>query len=258
MTGKTLDKNMIHRMGYYSNQEGIAMRYLREDDNWNEHLGNTRRFVLSVVKKLKPSLVTVLGSGWLLDIPLLEIIRLGCRVRLIDLVHPPGIVKSLSDEPAVEIVVDDITGGLTEMTWHIAAARRKPEICEIMEALGTLEYSTPDDPGLLLSVNLLSQLSTLPFDFLEKRRILKPDSAIEFSRIIQQKHLEFLRKHDSVLVTDVAELQTDRNGILHRRELIHSKLPSGSMRREWTWQFDSGGSYKQGHTTNMQVVAIHI
>lgn len=250
------DKKIIHRMGYYSNQEGIVMRYIREDENWNEHLAQTKGFIVHVVRKFRPALVTVLGSGWLLDIPLGEIINLGARVRLVDLIHPPGITGPLASEKAVEFVTDDITGGLLDIVWQMGQTR--PGIDELFNIIAAPEYDPACEPGLVLSVNILSQLASLPFEFLFKKRLLKQSSESDFFSIIQQKHIDFLKKHNSVLITDVAEHHTDRSGRQVTRQVVHCRLPEGREKREWTWDFDTGGSYRQGHSTTMQVVAIHL
>ena len=173
MSTRLPDKMILHRMGYYSNQEGIARRYIQEDDNWNIHLSNTRRFILNIVRKERPETVTVLGSGWLLDIPMQEILRTGCRVRLVDLIHPPGVVHKLGGETSVSFEHEDITGGLLEMVWMMASGKPVPDTDQILQRIAALRYEPPVNPGLVLSVNLLSQLTTLPFEFLQKKKILK-------------------------------------------------------------------------------------
>lgn len=258
MSTRLPDKMILHRMGYYSNQEGIARRYIQEDDNWNIHLSNTRRFILNIVRKERPETVTVLGSGWLLDIPMQEIIRTGCRVRLVDLVHPPGVVDQLGGETSVSFEHEDITGGLPEMVWMMASEKPVPDTDQILQRIAALRYEPPVNPGLVLSVNLLSQLATLPFEFLQKKKIVTQDFFCAFTAAIQEKHLVFLKKNNAVLVTDFAELHRDRSGAVQREEIVGCHLPAGRKREEWLWEFDTGGNYKQGFKTSMQVVALHI
>ena len=40
----------------------------------------------------KPLNVTVLGSGWLLDLPLAEMLEKTEMIYLVDIVHPPEVV----------------------------------------------------------------------------------------------------------------------------------------------------------------------
>lgn len=252
------DKKILHRLGYYSNQEGIAMRYVREDENWNTHLSNTRKFIVSVLKKVNPAVVTVLGSGWLLDIPLKSIIGSGAKVRLVDIVHPPGIVRSLAGEEAVSFVTTDITGGLISLAWSLAESGAKPGADKLFEYVTALENKFDTDPGLILSVNLLSQLHTLPFEYLVKRKIVGQEVHDAFAALMQEKHIAFLKKYEAVLVTDIEEIETDRSGVPHRTAITLCNLPQGHSRKEWLWEFDTAGSYRQGFTTVMKVAAIHL
>ncbi|MFO7575970.1 MAG: hypothetical protein R6W67_12515 [Bacteroidales bacterium] len=258
MTSGVPDKKILHRLGYYSNQEGIAMRYIREDENWNEHLSNTRKFIVSVIKKVRPKVVTVLGSGWLLDIPLRNIISSGATVRLVDIVHPPGIVRSLANEKSVTFVTEDLTGGLPALVWDLCESGRKPESGHILEAAASLEYHPDTEQGLILSINLLSQLHTLPFEYLVKKKVLKQEFHDAFAALIQEKHIRFLKKHEAVLITDIEEIETDRAGMPHSNRIIYCRLPAGHSRKEWTWEFDTEGSYRQGFTTVMKVAALHL
>jgi len=258
MTSILPDKQVLHRMGFYSNQEGIALRYIREDKNWKDHLTRTKRFILNAVKKTEPEVITVLGSGWLLDIPLKELIQTGARIKLADVVHPPQVLKSLAGEPMVEFINCDITGGLIALAHELSLAGRRLESEGIPALLGQLNYNPGSEPGMILSVNLLSQLTSLPSEFLQKKKILNPADAGTFTSVVQERHLRFLKKHDSVLISDFAEIHTNRSGEATRSELIHCRLPAGKMRMVWKWEFDTGGFYRQGHRTYMEVVAIHL
>ena len=252
------DKAILHKFGYHSNQEGIALRYVREDDNWVSHLANTKRFIISSVRKIRPHVVTILGSGWLLDVPVQELLMHTSRVRLVDIVHPPDILKKYEGISAVEIVVDDISGGLIALTWDMAESKIKPTFEQIISSLELLEYKPIDEQGMVISVNILSQLPSLPFEFLVKKKLITDDQYPVFAAKVQEKHLAFLKKNKGVLITDYEEVHTDRKGLNTKELPVYCKLPAGQKREEWTWQFDTNGSYKQGNNTAMRVVAIHI
>jgi hypothetical protein len=258
MTAGVPDKKILHRMGYYSNQEGIALRYIREDENWNKHLSSTRKFIVSVINKVKPKVITVLGSGWLLDIPLRNIISSGATVRLVDVVHPPGIVRSLSDERAVTFMTCDITGGLISLVWNLSESGLKPGSDQLFESVSMLDCRCDSDPGLILSVNLLSQLHTLPFEYLVKKKIVGQEFHDAFAALVQEKHIAFLKKYEAVMITDIEEIETDRSGVPHSTQITQCRLPAGRSRKEWTWEFDTEGSYKQGFTTVLKVAALHL
>jgi len=252
------DKSILHRIGYHSNQEGIALRYIREVETWNTHLSNTKRFIINAVRKIKPPVVTVLGSGWLLDVPVQELLMHTTRVRLVDIVHPPDILRNYSENRSVEIVIDDVTGGLPDLVWRMTENKNKPDYHEILRSIESLDYKPEDEQGMVISVNLLSQLCSLPFEYLLKKKLVTEDFYPAFAAKVQEKHLAFLKKNSAVLITDYEELHTDRNGMVSKDLPVHCKLPSGQKREEWVWQFDTNGSYKQGNNTSMRVVAIHI
>lgn len=252
------DKSILHKFGYYSNQEGIALRYIREDDNWISHLANTKRFIINSVRKIRPQVVTVLGSGWLLDVPVQELLMHTSRVRLVDIVHPPDILKKFGGNSAIDMVVDDVSGGLIALAWNMGESKIKPTFQEIISSLESLEYKPDDEQGMVISVNILSQLPSLPFEYLLKKKLITDDQYPVFAAKVQEKHLAFLKKNNGVLITDYEEVHTDRKGLNTKELPVYCKLPAGQKREEWTWQFDTNGSYKQGNNTEMRVVAIHI
>lgn len=61
-------------MGYLNDQQGIMNRYLGESKQWEKHLPRCRKFITSTFEDPgggeKKESVAVLGSGWLLDVPL--------------------------------------------------------------------------------------------------------------------------------------------------------------------------------------------
>ena len=258
MSSLPADKRILHKLDYYSNQEGIGHRYIRERENWNGHLSNTKRFILNAVRKCQPGVVTILGSGWLLDIPVAAILESAPKIRLVDIVHPPEILSTIGGDSRIEPVVEDVTGGLPQLVWELVHAKQKPEAEEIIREVEGLDYSPAGDQGLVISVNLLSQLPMLPFGYLKKKGVVDADLYRAFAGAVQENHLRFLRKKEGVLVTDFAELKTARDGSVAREDVVHCRLPAGVKREEWSWKFDSNGAYHRGAKTTMQVVALQL
>ncbi len=77
-----------------------------------------------------------------------------------------------------------------------------------------------------------------------------------FRSDIQKKHIEFLMKHQSVLISDYAEIVTDRSGVTKTIPTLFADLPSGSVREEWTWNFDKRGGDLYNSKSQFKVVAI--
>ncbi len=43
-------KQILRKLGFSSDSEGILNRYYREEGNWNSHLENTKNFILESAK----------------------------------------------------------------------------------------------------------------------------------------------------------------------------------------------------------------
>jgi hypothetical protein len=76
-------------MGYICDQEGIMNRYIREKKSWDLHFGKTREFINGCFSDKSIDSVAVLGSGWLLDVPLEEMKNRYKKIFLVDIHHPP-------------------------------------------------------------------------------------------------------------------------------------------------------------------------
>ena len=231
-------KRFLHRLGYYDYQEGLIYRHIGQEKGWNNHLGRCRTYVLDIISQLKPGKVTILGSGWLLDCPLKEIVEMNIPVTLIDIVHPPQALEQVSSLGNVKLIEDDITGGLIHELW------RKTVSIPIFRKLKTIDdikiprYRFTEDPGLVISLNILSQLDVLPVKYLRKKSKIEEQQFIHFREEIQRKHIECLQKHNSVLITDTEEIFYNKSGEHNVVKSVITEIPEGRFREEWTWDFD--------------------
>jgi len=249
-------KRILHRLGYYDYQQGLIYRHLGQNEGWNSHLVNCRNYILKAVEIIKPGKVTVLGSGWLLDLPLKELLEAGIHVTLIDIVHPPEAYSQTASLRGVELIEDDATGGVVELVWEKAA---KLPFFRKLKSTGDLivpVYRLNGDPGLVISLNILSQLDVLPVKFLKKRSKAGEDEIFRFRKNIQDNHLRFLSGYTSILISDISEIFTDSSGKTTEVPTVITTLPSGSGREEWTWDFDLKKSDFYEKSSVMKVVAI--
>ena len=162
MTHDVQYRRILYRMGYYNYQQGLIYHRLREQSGWNSHLRNCRSFIARSLYFAKPSIVTVLGSGWLLDLPLKEIAEQVRQVNLVDIIHPPDVKKQITVFPNVTLREEDISGGLIGEVWSIAGKRLFFNKLKSLDAIRIREYSPQYDPGMVISLNLLTQLESLP------------------------------------------------------------------------------------------------
>ncbi len=232
-------RRMLYRMGYYDYQQGLVFRHINQEGGWDLHLGRCRDFILSSVKSCKPAILTVLGSGWLLDLPLGELAGMVEKIYLIDIIHPPMIREKVENLGNIELREEDVTGGLVDEVWKkcggISLFRKRLRRDDITVP----GYEPGYEQGMIVSLNLLTQLEALPCRFLEKHSLMPADDLTGLKREIQQRHLSYLLRHDSVLITDTSEIETGPGGKKRIIPSLLADLPAGNLNNEWEWNFDS-------------------
>ena len=194
----TLDptyRRILHRMGYYSYQQGLIISHLAQEGGWNSHLRNCRDFIMKSVKFFNPDIVTIFGSGWLLDIPLKEMLEMNCRVNLVDIIHPPQVARQVAGLGKVTLIEDDVSGGLILNIWKLASGsffRTKKPITSAEIPL----YKPRFETGLAVSANILTQIESLPVEFIRKKLKANDEEIIDFRKRVQEKHIEFYISRD--------------------------------------------------------------
>jgi hypothetical protein len=258
MTHSIEYRRILTRMGYYNYQNGLIYRHLNQEGGWNEHLEHCRNLIMRTIEHFNPEKVTILGSGWLLDLPLAEMIEKTSMVCLVDIVHPPDVISQIRDLKRVEMRELDVTGGLIEEVWK---KTRKNSFLNRLKSLGNItisEYIPAEEPGLVISLNILTQLETLLVKYLKKRSDIREEEFNSFRSEIQKKHIDFLSKYKSLLITDYEELFIDRSGEQETIPTLFTDLPQGKLREEWTWDFDLKGADYYNRKCKMKVVGLVI
>ena len=251
-------KRILHKLDYYNYQHGFIVRHLNQGTGWDEHLEKCRRFILKSLEIHKPEKVTVLGSGWLLEFPLAEILERVDKIYLVDIVHPPEVIRQVSKISAVKLLTEDISGGLIEEIWKKTSKLPFFRKLDSLKEITIPEYKPDFDPGMVISLNILSQLEVLPLRYLTKKSKANEKEFKAFRKEIQDKHINFLKRHKSVLITDMTEIFTDRSGNKSEKVSIITELPAGLYRDDWTWDFDLKGSDYHGKRSVLKVAAIII
>ncbi len=256
MTQSLQYRMMLSRMGYYNYQNGLIYHHLNQDGGWENHQKNCRRLILKALDIYKPEKVTVLGSGWLLDLPFAELIERTEKVCLVDIIHPPDVKNQVKDLKNVELFEQDVTGGLIAEVWQ---KTRKYSFLRKLKSLGNIvipEYKTDADPGMIVSLNILTQLESLPVDFMRKRSKIKDEEFTHFKSEVQKKHIDFLSKYPSVLISDIAEIITSKSGDIKTIATLLTDLPPGRYRENWTWNFDKAGGDLYNSNSQFNVIGI--
>lgn len=247
---------ILRRMGYLRDQEGIMNRYLREREHWADHLEKTKAFINGSFEMLSAESVAVLGSGWLLDIPLRELESRFSRVYLVDIIHPPQVRKKTESMDRVELVEADLTGGAVGQVWQISREKGSHSLDNFLQDLQLTSPITGISPGAVISVNLLNQLDIILCDFLQKQGTFGDEPLDRFRSVIQSFHLEWIMRTPGCLVTDATEKSRDHQGNESFKPLLYTRLPEGIRTGQWSWEFDTRGTYRSGIRTSMEVQAV--
>ena len=194
----------------------------------------------------------------MLELPLAEMIEDIKMVRLLDIVHPPDVIKQTGNHGNIELQEVDLTGGLINEVWEKTGKYRFFNKLQSTENITIPEFIIEDDPGLVISLNLLTQLESLPVEFLKKRTKISDEEFMRFRTVIQKKHVDFLKKHKSVLISDHTEIFTGKSGESESVKTLLTDLPDGVLKEEWNWEFDMKNVDFYNKKSSMQVVALLI
>jgi hypothetical protein len=250
---------ILRRMKFISDQQGIMERYIEEHEGWKLHLENTRSFIIECVKKKSPHSIVIMGSGWLLDVPLKELIDQCEHIYLADIWHPRQVCSMVEKYPNCNLVYTDLTGGAVKEVYNLVKSFRKTGIRKPLNTLLINTPTFPDKDSYLISVNILNQLDIILMDYIKRFIEYPEDEIIEFRKTIQQNHLALLKTGYSCLIVDCEEIVSDsKNQELSRKKQVYAELPKGENRKEWKWIFDQGGAFNKGNKTEFNVIALEM
>ena len=135
MQDKAIPKKVLKEMKYISDQQGIMNRYFAESKGWNEHLQNSRSFILENIRKHRPETVMILGSGWLLDVPLDELLSECKQVYLADIIHPSQVHHRVKKAKNAQLISTDISGGAIEQIYNLVKAFKKDKVQKSLDTV---------------------------------------------------------------------------------------------------------------------------
>ncbi|HUX52789.1 MAG TPA: hypothetical protein VMV56_00095 [Williamwhitmania sp.] len=243
----------LKRLGYVNDQLGIAHRFRQEGNSWNNHLAKSKQAILAFVAKGEYKSIAILGSGWLLDVPLDELVAQNKKVILVDILHPKQVLHQWKDNPLVQFVEADLTAGAVNIFNNVVSRKISKE--EAIFLLGNLH---PENLLLatdaVISVNLLSQLAQIPVERLKDKGVISDHFATTTSRILQQQHLMWLSNHDCLLISDIEEELFDEDEKLcGTNPLVEIDKKKWQQIDRWKWRFDTRKTYRQDFKTRLNV-----
>lgn len=246
--------SLARKTGYVKDQMGIQNRYVRENAQWKSHLEQTKAYIVASAKNISSNnSVAVLGSGWLLDVPLEELSKAFRNVYLFDIVHPETVRVKAQKMANVYLQTIDLTGGAVQL----AEQSHSFEAFLLQLRGNTLDVDF-NQYDFVVSVNLLNQLDIILCDYLKNKFSLQDEDLKEVRKIVQQRHINCLPKGKTCLVTDYCEENTSvTTGEVSTKQLLYCSLPNVEC-TEWIWTFDTNQMYHKGYRTCLKVKAMKI
>jgi len=234
-----MNKKIIRKFGFKTDQQGIINRYIRESEEWQAHLIHTKEYIIKSAESKNKTNCIVIGSGWLLDVPIDELSMLFEKVTLIDIVHPRQIIHKIKKYKNVEAIEIDITG-LVEPVYYFIKKTKKLKLNDIKQIYSELWINKLKNADFVVSVNILNQLDILICDFIKKFNLYSNEEINQFRKIIQQNHVNILPETKSCLITDYEEININKkNNVVNNKSLIHIDLHINKKTKKWQWNFDT-------------------
>lgn len=169
---------LFNKLGFIKDQNGILRRYIRETEAWAMHLNKTKKTILDQATTKSKNKAAILGSEWLLDVPLSELALLFNEEWLFDACHPPQIKQQVSKLGNVKTIVTDISG-LALPIFKLVNKKHSPDnAIQLLTPSFNFDLSEFD---FVVSCNLLNQLDIILLDYISKHKKLPHDEETEYA-----------------------------------------------------------------------------
>lgn len=236
-------------------QLGLIHKY-QAGPAWEAHLMRTRSMLIDYVQHRNLHRLAITGSGWLLDVPMEQLLPMLDYLELIDISHPRQVLLRWQKHSKVYFTSLDVTLGTVDEVLRLMRARKSVDDLEKLLDSAPMPQLAHDVEGVV-SLNLLSQLplrlldDTNPHYTSEQRQHL--------AAMVQKRHLDWLGILPSALiVTDFEEtcfpLKPSHEEVPRVRPTVFTPLPQLAHRARWPWELDSQGITYDGYRTVLSVV----
>lgn len=219
-------------IGYLYESIATGARFKRCQKAWATHLQKTRQCILSASNQITPEgRILILGSGWLADIPLEELAGKFREIILVDAVHPTESTKFASRFSNVRLLHCDITGWIESLLL----AESKDDISAPPDVPKILFHEGPFE--LMISANILSQLSVKPMEWLVKKFRFEEAQLDFWKRRLQRAHLNFMEtlSRARCLITDTDYRIIDSENTIIERGRLLSDIHLPQSLDSWEW-----------------------
>ena len=238
---------IARKLGFPREMVSIMSRHGRCKKSWAPHLARSREIVREAIARTQGRRrAVILGAGLGYDLPLADLTGQFTEVLLVDLVHGPGIRLAAWRDRRVRLVTHDVTECLEEL---VAGGT---EVAQPRYLLG--------DPtvDLVVSLNIVSQLPTLPGHFLEDVAGRDEADADAIGRALVEAHFRYLQSFSGAvcLIADIERqiLSPDKTIVETVPALRGASIPWAG--ESWTWDIAPLGEEDPNYAVRNRVVGI--
>ncbi len=252
--------NKIRRkFGFNADRSGIMSRYLNEEKNWFEHLNNTKDFILKNISGKNKDICLIIGSGWCLDVPVVQLSEIFKKVILADIIHPRQIEHKFRNFPGIEFITLDLTGILKPLLTYKKEKTEKQNLYTFLNKQNKVSFIEQINPDFVVSANILSQIAYFPSEYIKRYKLASENELLKIQEMIEKRHLDMLPEKKSILITDFFELEYNFSGqVIKEKNRLSFSLPKEKIIKEWTWDFDLSGNYYTGNPVKFKVAALQV
>lgn len=243
----------VRRMGYLYQAIALRGRYQRRRTSWQPHLDKTKEFILNTVGKCQNrDKVVLLGSGLLLDVPIEFLAETFREVVLVDVIHLPEVRKRINRYKNVRFIQGDITSVAEKLFKNVKQGRNELPLSE--PAIPEIDAST----SLVISLNILSQLSTVPQDYIQKKKPEHDEETIAaWCDQIREAHYKALKALpcDVCLIADHEYVYKDKKGSIIEQGSTVGKVTLPEPDTSWWWNIAPFGEASKEYSKELLVGA---
>jgi len=217
----------VKKMGYLHEAIAMVSRAQRCVTPWQKHYQACQ---MTIQKAIQVATVRrkalIFGAGTLNDLPLKALSDAFEEVLLIDLVFLTAARKIANKYPNIHLVEHDVSESLDSIFTG------KSQVCS------PSRWLKDDEVGLVVSLNLITQLPLIPVRWLMHTQKLSAQQADQVGKALIYQHLYYLKafKATACLIADRQNIETNhRTG---EQEVLDPwwEIEAPKWKESWRWQ----------------------
>lgn len=239
-------RSATKELGYDLAQMYYYYDYMSNIQPWSTHISNTRKYIMGcAIKCAEKRTCAVLGSGYCIDVPLLELSRTFQKVYLMDIQHPQKVQQKARELGNVILITEDITKIAIETVnsinrykdFAVDLLMSSPNYSEgkYCDMLGTFDY--------VVSVNTLAFLAKPVIKYLNSVSLIDDISSHTLESFVHQYHINMLPKGKSCTISPISKRLYNSEGLqMYDRSIVFIPKEEIQDPESWTWKYTNGNN----------------